>query len=722
NSRGAEQLKDLENMDQLKKLWIEQGDFGRLLNDQRARALTGSRPQSLLDGRHMYRELLKALEGMEAPNGAGRNGGGAKQPESPYAEELDLFVTTTDISGLTLPLQLAAGVVKERRHRNVFHFVYTTEHASGERRNDFDSAHNPFLAFAARCTSSFPVAFEPMKLGDIDGVVSKLDGFKDRRKDELTPFLSGSAAWRKFIKDYVEARKHKLGGEDEAAREFAERAFADGGALDNKPFSYATDALLRRRADLPVDRKLVFIDPDPHDPDKDPDFDRDVDVLQNTMSALSPTVSTETIREDIERVLERNRLIERVREVTDHAEQDVRRFYDQRHEETREQSRLEGKDWARISLDEAIKDKGIAYGGYHRLKVYAVTDWLAGVVTRAAGLDESSDEFIFVRDYVRAWRDLTYEESPVCSEKPTRNNFLLDFDLDYRLRRLRFLREVNNRLSCTDYAGPGAEAARARLTEDLRRAKAAAPDGGDWAAFQSEFRKELHRARVALNDVHRDVLKAQRGFQLRGAQNPLHKAVERLVANGLTKDAVWAFLSEQDEHKRVEKARGVLTANSGRMRRAFDRAAVALVYGLSVEEGEGRPAKEFDGLKDVTDGASAECRRILAPGGAGGAASALALLRSAYEGFEDYDMVRFPITYQTGVGETEVVDVIRISPYDSKNLIDEGSDGGRRKLAGTSLGHFGAFLEPSWRKNDIMWGRLDAAERIIRTLLPPPAT
>ncbi|MCS6862852.1 MAG: DUF3376 domain-containing protein, partial [Abditibacteriales bacterium] len=53
------------------------------------------------------------------------------------------------------------------------------------------------------------------------------------------------------------------------------------------------------------------------------------------------------------------------------------------------------------------------------------------------------------------------------------------------------------------------------------------------------------------------------------------------------------------------------------------------------------------------------------------------------------------------------------------HLIDENNPNeSRRKLAGTALFNFGAFLERLWRENDMMWGRLDAAERIITTLLP----
>jgi predicted acylesterase/phospholipase RssA len=38
------------------------------------------------------------------------------------------------------------------------------------------------------------------------------------------------------------------------------------------------------------------------------------------------------------------------------------------------------------------------------------------------------------------------------------------------------------------------------------------------------------------------------------------------------------------------------------------------------------------------------------------------------------------------------------------------------KLAGVELAHFGAFLKGSWRANDWLWGRLDAAQRLLRLL------
>jgi hypothetical protein len=80
--------------------------------------------------------------------------------------------------------------------------------------------------------------------------------------------------------------------------------------------------------------------------------------------------------------------------------------------------------------------------------------------------------------------------------------------------------------------------------------------------------------------------------------------------------------------------------------------------------------------------------------------------------------------------ELDAAEVIRISPLDAPSLVDElattnvvGPDGApmrRRKLGGNALAHFGGFLDENWRLNDILWGRLDAAEVIVRSILMHP--
>jgi len=64
------------------------------------------------------------------------------------------------------------------------------------------------------------------------------------------------------------------------------------------------------------------------------------------------------------------------------------------------------------------------------------------------------------------------------------------------------------------------------------------------------------------------------------------------------------------------------------------------------------------------------------------------------------------------VSEHTVTEIYRVSPADGIQLSP--------KLAGTAVMDFGAFLNRDWRLNDILWGRLDAAERIVSAVLPHP--
>lgn len=83
-----------------------------------------------------------------------------------------------------------------------------------------------------------------------------------------------------------------------------------------------------------------------------------------------------------------------------------------------------------------------------------------------------------------------------------------------------------------------------------------------------------------------------------------------------------------------------------------------------------------------------------------------------YTQFEFRDMFIYPIEVISDLGERDPIEIVRISPKDATHIC---SDPGK-KLAGDALFHFGGFLKKKWRENDIMWGRLDAAELIVRTL------
>ena len=78
-----------------------------------------------------------------------------------------------------------------------------------------------------------------------------------------------------------------------------------------------------------------------------------------------------------------------------------------------------------------------------------------------------------------------------------------------------------------------------------------------------------------------------------------------------------------------------------------------------------------------------------------------------------WDMFLLPIDDLSDAGERDLVRFIRISPEAASYIRKPAED----KLAGDTLSHFGAFAWRAWRQNDILWGRLDAAEVLARVVL-----
>ena len=304
----------------------------------------------------MYGMLRRALDAMDDRGGSGR-----------LQSEIDVFITSTDIQGLELPLRLADEIVTEKRHENVFHFLF-----ANDKGNDFAREVNPFLAFAGRATSSFPIAFEPARLVDYAPVPEAA----------------------RFFPDYVAANA-----------DYARRAFGDGGYLNNKPFNYALGEIPRRISDLKVRRMLVYIEPAPEQAGGN-STQAAPGPIRNSIEALITLHHYETIRGDLRQALDRNRLVERVREVTAQVDRDVESW---RKGGLRPVRRLTGSDYARRTLSEEIHARGPGYAGYHRLKVRAVIDELA----RLARLPRQALDEWRARNYREEDRGQQREPVPV---------------------------------------------------------------------------------------------------------------------------------------------------------------------------------------------------------------------------------------------------------------------------------------------------------------------
>jgi patatin-related protein len=720
----AKALANDQDMDELKKLWITEGDIGVLINDERSYeelklklADDGGEPWSLLNSRRMYLKLLEALRGMEATRKAKRGEAACPKGESPLVDELDLFVTATDLPGRVLQLRLADEVVSEYRHRNVFQFRYRSQRTSDIDHSDFGPEYNAFLAFAARATSAHQAAFAPVRLDDVTPVVERYEA-----EGELP---AADEALRVFYQDYLLRRDE--GGEGPGAPSDTEALaaafrgvwFVDGGTLDNKPFSFVIEELPLRHADTFVDRKLLYVEPSPEHLSWARAAAERPRIVGNALAGLSSLPRYETVVEDLKRLLERNRLVERLEHIMRGMEKDL--VYGMRPKEVRTREEFLAMLGDRTKLLEWMRSKGTGWGSYQRLRVAEVTDDLTHLVARVAGFSVEADEFLAIRYLVRDWRAANYDPH---MERGLRSEveFLVDFDLPWAMRRIRFCIGKLNDLACLDQ--------HARRIAGVPRGE---DESGVWpgAGEEAEFRAALRRVRQGLNNAFVYLRGERRKLWSRDDANPVRPSIAALEIGSAD---LLELLREPTDRDRRTKATQVLgtplrspRADAPQMSTRGD--AVASLTARVKEE-----------LARVINTGRHLCSDALRPP-AGQAAAALPrwelFLRETlwyyYVYFDDFDQISYPILYSTGVGEeADVIDVFRVSPEDATAVIDESRpvdergrpvpDGGegRRvlKLAGTTLGNFGAFFERKFRVNDIRWGRLDGAERVIAALLP----
>jgi patatin-related protein len=372
------------------KLWIEEGDIARLLNDRGSLQGTSlarqDPPPALLNGQRMYLKLVEAFDEMDDVRAG-------KAPQFD-AGRVDLFVTATDIPGEVVRLPVDNNsAAQERMHKQRFHF------AAGTQDHELAREQNPLLAFAARCTSSFPVAFEPFTWKDAAELAGK-------RAEDLP--------WKDrllFVGDKYE-----------------ERPFTDGGVLDNKPFSYAIDELSKRQSHLRVERMLVYVEPDPEKFDRARATAEKPSAFETALFALT-IPAEQTIRNDLQNVIERNQRIEKLNAV----ETEVR---DRLHEQT--PPRLSRDQWLSADMPLLIRLYGLQYPAYHRVKVDSVVSGLSEMICSNASIGRPELVQV-IRELLVAWVHGKYRTTA------DELRLLLDADLDYRLRKLSFLLRLLNK-------------------------------------------------------------------------------------------------------------------------------------------------------------------------------------------------------------------------------------------------------------------------------------
>ena len=411
----AKALVHNRSQDALRDVWIKRGDIGKLLHGWtrlpwwfRAPGLLMLLPfKAPLRGRGMSGWLYDALEAMD--DGPPPAGGPTLMPPD---HRLDLFVTATDFYGYDRDLIIKdPPLVNDRAHRHVLNFQF------GDGRDDFTCADNGWLALAGRATSSIPGAFPPVSLPEIEAAFGELP---ERERFFRIYELSGAKA--------------------------SGTAFVDGGVLDNRPFGPAIRAIRRRTADSEVKRYLVFLEPDPAGRGVHDGSPRAPRPLASILSAAVGLPRKDPILDDILEVGRHNERVERIRDIIELAWPRVaERVESVIGPQLTELVGVTAADspgvWRDALNEDAQAAVGVGYDTYLRSKVSGVVDRYARTICDLSDYPEDCNQATFVRATLRAWARARLFKERDGRPAPQENYvaFLRRFDLDYGIRRMRFV-------------------------------------------------------------------------------------------------------------------------------------------------------------------------------------------------------------------------------------------------------------------------------------------
>ncbi len=334
----------------------------------------------------------------------------------PEGQPLDLFVTVTDFTGHPERLSLnSPPEVMETEHRLVFPF---SDHGTA-----CDTlAQIGELAFAARATSSFPGAFPPVTVGELDAVLA----------DREIPWPERTAFLNRML-----PRHAAVGAADKAV-------LIDGSVLVNAPFRPAIEALRQRPARRQVDRRFIYIDPFPGgkmDMMKSgvPGF------FQTIIGAISELPRQQPIRDNLEAIADRSQRIERMAEIIAGIRPEVEAQVEALFGYTLfldhpTPARL--ANWRKRAQNAAASKAGYGYAAYGHLKLAGVIESITQLLHGVGG-----------EPGPQRWRHLQRLVTAAVKAKgmgemgptftggtsPEMIAFLRSYDIGFRIRRLRLM-------------------------------------------------------------------------------------------------------------------------------------------------------------------------------------------------------------------------------------------------------------------------------------------
>lgn len=382
-----------------------------------------------LDGQRFAALILEGLTAMETPQAPAES-------LLPPGTRLDLLVTSTDFRGLERSIFIHdPPVVKEREHRHLLRFRLEHDKA-GHLQSDFDQGSLPSLAFAARASASYPGAFPPVQLREMDDLLAASHRQWPARSQFLARNFSGYREQGKNPEDAV---------------------LVDGSILDNKPIMATLECIRAHSTFREVDRRLIYIDPHSQFDKLEKAAASSIPGFFTTLrGALSDLPRTDPTYNELAEVSRYNRQIKRLKETIYYARPEVEKLIAHA-----TGGRLSGnftihelRHW-RLTSTNLLSGTQIVYDAYMRALVLEGLDFVAELINGACHFSRDSAAAYKVQDIIEHWAKsqailLTGayrmpEDVHENADMPTFTKVVIDFGLVYKKRRLNFvIHEINN--------------------------------------------------------------------------------------------------------------------------------------------------------------------------------------------------------------------------------------------------------------------------------------